>query len=406
MSRTSIDAVRPVSTTSHVEADSPWGAELDRVVQQIGPRFARSEARQRVRAYLLGLLSPVPRKNSWQLAEQLGNATPYGVQHLLGRAEWDPNAVRDDLDDYVVAGLGDPDAVLVLDEVALPKKGTHSAGVAEQRVGSNGRVENCQIGVFLAYRSRLGTALIDRALYLPRSWTEDRERRGKVGIPDEVRFQTKPRLGRHMLEDAIARQVPSRWVCGGEVFGSDTHLRRWLEKQERPYALAVATDRSVTVDGQQESLTDLAASLPKRAWQSASRRSEDPDAPQDAWAWQPIDGDSGPAWQRWVLIRRRAETPDQLEFVLAFGPKRTTRAQLTEVLDARMAMDRAIEEARRAVGLFDYEVRSWTGWYRHVTLALLAHAILVLSRKARPKRNGTKRPGRSRRGGSVRHDHA
>src|SRR5918995_1614812 len=197
-----------------------WGQQLDEVARRIGARFPRSETRDRVRAYLVGLLGPVQRKNAWQVAEQIGDADPYGVQYLMGRADWDPDAVRDDLRGYVVETLGDPDAVLVLDETGFLKKGAHSAGVARQYTGTAGRIENAQVGVFLA-----------RALYLPAEWTDDPKRCEQAAIPEGTAFATKPRLAEQMLERALRAGVPAAWVTGDEVYGSDGALRRWLEQE-------------------------------------------------------------------------------------------------------------------------------------------------------------------------------
>ena len=222
-----------------------WGRELDAVARRIGARFPRSETRDRVRDYLVGLLGPVQRKNAWQVAEQIGDADPYGVQYLMGRADWEPDAVRDDLRDYVVGALGDPDAVLVLDETGFLKKGTHSAGVARQYTGTAGRIENAQVGVFLAYTSCHGTAFLDRALYLPGEWAGDPARCKKAGVPEGTAFATKPALAKAMLGRAFGAGVPAAWVTGDEVYGSDGGLRRWLEGEGRPYVLAVRANQYV-----------------------------------------------------------------------------------------------------------------------------------------------------------------
>ena len=211
------------------EESRAWGQQLDSVARRIGARFARSETRDHVRAYLIGLLGPVQRKNAWQVAEQIGDDDPDGVQYLMGRADWDPDAVRDDLRASVVETLGDPDAVLILDETGFLKKGVHSAGVARQYTGTAGRIENAQVGVFLAYVSRHGTALLDRALYLPKQWADDPGRCEKAGVPEATPFATKPALARAMLGRAFTAGVPAAWVTGDEVDGSDGGLRRWLE---------------------------------------------------------------------------------------------------------------------------------------------------------------------------------
>src|SRR5947208_6956748 len=206
------------STGSAVRPENvrEWGQQLDAVAHRIGARFARSETRDRVRAYLQGLLAPVRRKNSWQLAERIGEESPYGVQHLLGRSDWDPDAVRDDLIAYVVENLGDSDAVLILDETGFLKKGKHSAGVARQYTGTAGRIENAQVGVFLAYAGRHGTAFLDRALYIPEEWTDAPDRCEEAGIPPGTAFATKPRLAKLMLERVFKAGVPAAWVTGDE----------------------------------------------------------------------------------------------------------------------------------------------------------------------------------------------
>ena len=194
-----------------------WAEDLEQLLARLGPRFGRVEVRRRAGAYLRGLLAPVERKNGWQLAEAAGDARPDGMQDFLARMRWDADAVRDDLRSYVVEHLGDPGAVLVLDETGFVKKGTKSAGVQRQYSGTAGRIENCQIGVFLAYASRHGRALIDRVLYLPESWAGDAGRREEAGVPTEVVFATKPKLGRAMLERGFAAGVPCIWVTGDSV---------------------------------------------------------------------------------------------------------------------------------------------------------------------------------------------
>ena len=358
-----------------------WGQQLDEVARRIGARFARSETRDRVRAYLIGLLGPVQRKNAWQVAEQIGDADPYGVQYLMGRSEWDPDAVRDDLRAYVVEALGDPDAVLILDETGFLKKGTQSAGVARQYTGTAGRIENAQVGVFLAYAGRHGTAFLDRALYLPEEWTDDPDRCEKAGIPEGTAFATKPRLAKAMLERAFAAGVPAAWVTGDEVYGSDGGLRRWLEEERRPYVLAVRANQYVWAGFRQSTVAALAKALPKRAWHKITIAAGSKGPRRYAWAWVPINSDLGPKWRRWLLVRRSLDDPEDLAYYIAAGPRRTTLTRLAKTAGARWSIEGGFESAKQEVGLADYEVRSWTGWYRHVTLSLLAQAVLAAVRK-------------------------
>jgi SRSO17 transposase len=371
------------STGSAVRLDDirDWGLQLDSVARRIGARFARSETRGRVRSYLIGLLAPVQRKNSWQLAEQIGEDDPYGIQHLLGRSDWDPDEVRDDLRGFVAETLGDPEAVLILDETGFLKKGTHSAGVARQYTGTAGRIENAQVGVFLAYASRHGTAFLDRALYLPKEWADDPARCKKAGVPEGTTLVTKGKLAKGMLERAFAAGVPAAWVTGDEVYGGDGDLRRWLEGEGRPYVLAVRANQYVWKGFQQAKVAALVASLSKRAWHKITIAWGSKGPRRYAWAWLPINHDLGPKWRRWLLVRRSLDEGQELAYYLAAGPRRTTLTRLAKTAGARWSIEGGFESAKQEVGLADYEVRSWTGWHRHITLALLAHAVLATVRK-------------------------
>jgi SRSO17 transposase len=357
-----------------------WGQQLDAVAGRIGARFARSETRDRVRAYLVGLLGPARRKNAWQLAEQIGEGSPYGVQHLLGRSDWDPDEVRDDLRAYVVETLGDPDAVLILDETGFLKKGTRSAGVARQYTGTAGRIENAQVGVFLAYASPHGTAFLDRALYLPEEWADDPERCVAAGVPEGTGFATKIRLAKSMLERAFKAGVPAAWVTGDEVYGA-WELRRWLEEERRPYVLSVRANQYVWAGSGQATVAALVRAFPRRAWHKITIAAGSKGPRRYAWAWQVINSDLGPSWRRWLLVRKSLDDREELAYYVAAGPARTTLTRLAKTAGARWSIEGAFESAKQEVGLADYEVRSWTGWHRHVTLALLAHAVLAGVRK-------------------------
>ena len=351
-----------------------WARQLDAVADRIGTRFVRSETR--ARAYLRGLLAPVRRKNSWQLAEQIGEPAPHGVQHLLGRSEWDPDALRDDLRGYAVEALGDPGAVLILDETGFPKKGERSAGVARQYTGTAGRIENAQVGVFLAYASRRGTAFLDRALYLPEAWAGDPRRREGAGIPEGTAFATKIGLAKAMLARAFAAGVPAAWVTGDEVYGA-RELRRWLEGERRPYVLAVRADQHVWAGTRRATVSALAGALPARRWREITIAAGSKGPRRYAWAWAEINHDLGPRWRRWLLVRRGPDSRGELACYIAAGPARATLTRLAQTAGARWAIEAGFESAKQEVGLADYEVRSWTGWHRHVTLSLLAHAVLA-----------------------------
>ncbi len=370
-------------------ASVEWTAELDRVWQGLRPRFARAEARARCRRYLMGLLSAVDRKNGWQLAEHLGEATPHGVQELLNRAVWDADAVRDDLRAYVVEHLGDPAAVLVVDETGFLKKGPKSAGVQRQYSGTAGRIENCQIGVFLAYAAPDGHAFLDRALYLPRVWTDDPARRAEAGVPTAVEFRTKPELARAMLERALDAGVPAAWVTGDEVYGGDRRLRLWLEEREVAHVLAVkrteplwaAADRGPA----QVAATDVVAALPATAWVRLSAGEGAKGPRLYDWARVAIRPLRAAGKGYWLLARRSLADPTELASYVCFGPATTPLAELVRVAGTRWAIEAGFEAAKGEVGLDHYEVRRWAGWHRHVTLCLLAHAVLAATRAAAEK---------------------
>jgi SRSO17 transposase len=360
-----------------------WSDGLEALHARLRRRFVRAEPRRRVLAYLRGLLSPIERKNGWQLAEQAGEATPDGMQHLLARADWDANTVRDDLRAYVIEYLGDPDAVLVVDETGFLKKGTKSVGVQRQYSGTAGRIENCQIGVFLAYASRHGRTFLDRELYLPKDWAADGERRREAAVPEDVEFQTKPHLAQAMLGRALDAGVPAAWVTADAVYGSDRRLRMWLEERQVAHVLAVKSSEPLwTVAAHQVSAARLAAALPEDGWerQSAGDGAKGPRVHD--WARVPIRPLPEPGWEYWLLVRRSLADPTDLAYYVCFCPVGTALVTLVQVAGSRWAIEESFESAKGEVGLDHYEVRRWPGWYRHITLALLAHAYLTVTRTA------------------------
>jgi SRSO17 transposase len=358
-----------------------WQEELNALHDRIAPRFARPEVRARAGKVLAGLLDPLERRNGWQLAEALGERSPDGVQRLLRTARWDADAVRDDLRAYVIEHLGDPEAVLVIDETGFLKKGTKSVGVARQYSGTAGRIENCQIGVFLAYASPRGRAFLDRALYLPKAWAKDTGRREEAGIPSELTFATKGELAQTMLSRAFAAAVPATWVTGDEVYGNDGSLRRWLEMQERPYVLSVARSNPVWHNAVQVRIDTLVEQIPDDAWQriDVGAGSKGPRIYDWACARLPYLTEDG--WAQWLLIRRSVRDPEELAFYRAFSREEATITDLARVAGTRWAIEEGLQRAKE-VGLDQYEVRRWEGWYRHITLCLLAHAFLEVARAA------------------------
>jgi SRSO17 transposase len=333
--------------------------------------------------YLRVLVSPVARKNGWQVAEEAGEATPYGMQHLLDRAKWDADGVRDELRSYVSETLGDEAAVLVIDETGFLKKGHKSVGVQRQYSGTAGRVENCQVGVFVSYASAKGACLLDRELYLPKSWTQDPGRCREAQVPAEVGFASKPELAARMLWRTLDAGMPVAWVTGDTVYGSNPQLRAGLEARGLAYALGVRCHEWVEVSGQRARVDRLAQGLSASAWQPLSAGAGAKGPRLYEWAAVALSSPTPVGWQRWLVVRRSlpgAAAQEKLAYFLIFAKQGTTLAEMVQAIGSRWTVEQCFEVGKGEVGLADYEVRSWHGWYRHITLALVAQAFLTVMR--------------------------
>ncbi|MBF6339713.1 IS701 family transposase [Nocardia abscessus] len=353
-------------------------AELDSLHARIGGRFTRSEPRGRAREYVTGLVAGLERKNGWTLAERAGEVSPDGMQRLLRWADWDIDGVRDDVRSYVAERLGDRDAVLIADDTGFLKKGVRSAGVQRQYSGTAGRTENCQIGVFLAYASGHGHALVDRELYLPQSWTDDRDRCRAAGVPEEVGFATKPRLVMAMLERALAAKMPFGWFTADEAYGQVKYLRVWLEHHDIAHVLATRrNDTLITTGFGQARADELVAALPARAWQRISAGAG-AHGPRDYdWAKVPIRIGWQPGRGHWLLARRSVSDPAEIAYYICYGPRRSTIADLAWIAGSRWRIEECFQQAKNEAGLDHYQVRSWRAWYAHITLSMLALAWLT-----------------------------
>ena len=359
------------------------GAAVEAMTVRLRRHVRRPEAAARAADYLRGLVADVERKNGWQLAERAGYDHPRGIQRVLDRYAWDADAVRDDLRAYVMEHLGDPAGVLVVDETGFPKQGTRSAGVARQYSGTLGKIGNCQIGVFVGYASPQGHVGLDRALYLPKEWTDDRARCRAAGIPDDVPFQTKPQLALAMVERALDAGVPAAWVVGDEVYGGDSKFRGPLEARGQAYVLAVRSNQPVATwppygAPAQHPAASLLAAVPSEGWHRLSC-GEGAQGPRlYDWAYVPVRPARRAGWVHALLVRRHPERADEVAFYLVYAPVGTALEAIVCAAGARWTIEDIFKLAKGQVGLDHYEVRSWRGWYRHITLALLALAALTV----------------------------
>lgn len=374
-----------------------WPLALIDLHQRLTPYFARPEPRQHALLYLQAIVSEIPRKNGWQIAEHAKQARPYGMQRLLSRAVWDEAGVRDELRAYVLQCLNPPSRlqigeqsrdvpeipfpVYVIDESGFPKRGTHSAGVQVQYCGATGQIDNCQVGVFLSYATAEGHALIDCELYLPEDWINDAARRRAAHIPETVVFQTKPELARHMVQRAQSAGLPIRWVVADTVYGHSTDLRLWLEVQGLFFALAVPANEVVCVQTSQGyRLCDVASIeqqvLGAQDWQRLSMSQGTKGQRLFDWAILPqvlhgtVDG------CHWLVIRRCLDAPFEKAYYLVFAPPGTTLQTMVLAIGARWSIEVDLENAKD-LGLDQYQVRSYVGWYRHITLVMLASVFLL-----------------------------
>lgn len=382
-----------VSFVVSIDEDlAAWVAGLDDLFGRVAGRFYRAEPRLRAQAYVRGLLAPLAGKNGWTLAEAAGDLTPDGMQRLLNKAAWDVDGVRDDVRAYAVEYLGDRDGVLVVDETGFLKKGVKSAGVQRQYSGTAGRIENCQLGVFCAYASGKGRTLIDAELYLPKSWTEDPERCREAAIPDDAVFATKATLAKKMLARALDAGVPARWVTADEAYGGDYKFRSWCEDQRIGYVVAVPRNQTIPITAGCTRADHLVAQAPSEAWKRLSCGAGAKGPRMFDWAvasllaapWSTPVG-----WSRWLLARR-ALTPNskgelEIAYYLCCAPTGTSDNELIRVAGARWAVEDCFQTAKTEIGLDHYQVRRYDAWYRHITLAMLAHTYLAVTAAIAPK---------------------
>jgi SRSO17 transposase len=373
----------------HSVDPSRWLAGLDDLLGCVAARIHRVEPRLRLRRFILGMMAGLPRTNCWSLAEHAGEACPRGMQRLLSSASWEADEVLNDVRDWTLTHLGDDQAILVIDETGDLKKGAATVGVQRQYTGTAGRIENSQVAVYLTYASDKGHALIDRALYLPKSWTEDAERMSGAGVPGETVFATKPALAQDMITDAVAAGARAAWVAGDEVYGGDSKLRRHVRKAGLGYVLAIAKDHQIITGIGARRAVDLAVRLPKQSWQrlSAGRGSKG-----ERWYdWALIDttdeavdpAATSTGGHHWLLIRRN-RTTGEYAFYRAYSPTPVPLKALVRVAGRRWTIEESFAASKELAALDEHQVRTWTSWHRWTALAILAHAFLSVMAATEP----------------------
>ena len=387
-----------------------WASSLREVKRQMRQLFAQDRAAINAGLFVDGLLGNERRKTGWMRAEAAGDPGPWRQQALLGRDRWDADALRDMVREYVVEHLADDDAVLVVDETGFLKQGKSSCGVARQYTGSAGKITNCQIGVFAAYVSRHGHAFVDRALYVPKSWTDDPARLKATYVPDDVVFATKPQLAARMIDRAIATSVPFRWVAGDTVYGVGD-IERDLRQAGKGYVLGVEASRVFRSWGKPRAIAGTASEIAKALGASEWRRlsaGQGTKGPRlHDWCYlelADLDADqfnekSHGLWTRGLLIRRNIADGD-LAYFTTWCPAGTPIDTLVSVEGRRWAIEDSFETAKNEFGLDHNETRSWHGWHRHVSLVMLAFAMMAAiqhqANKPTPKKTISS-VGRSRR---------
>jgi SRSO17 transposase len=367
-----------------------WALALRDVKARIRPLFTQERVASSASQFLDGLLGNEPRKTGWMRAEAAGDPGPWRQQAILGRGRWDADDLRDIVRNYALETLADDEAVLVIDETGFLKQGKASCGVARQYTGSAGKITNCQVGVFAAYVSRHGHAFIDRALYLPKEWTDNRKRLKAAHVPEEVDFATKPQIARKMIARAISAEVPFAFVAADSVYGTGS-IETMLRKAGKGYVLGVAANHVFYSWSQKQDIAgtaaEIAQNLPKSAWRRLSSGEGTKGPRLHDWAYielADLDADEYNSrligkWTRGMLIRRHIVDGD-LAFFSTWCPKGTPMKNLVSVEGHRWAIEDSFETAKNEFGLDHNETRSWHGWHRHVSLVMLAFAMMAVIR--------------------------
>ena len=355
-----------------------YETEYNGLANRVGKVFASEAGFKNMQNYLRGLLGSAERKNGWQLAEYIGNETPYSIQQFIYRGRYSADELRDELRDYVKENLGEEEGILVIDETGFLKQGEHSCGVKRQYSGTAGKIVNCQVGVFLTYTSSKGHSPIDRRLYIPEEWANDTERRKKAGVPENTAFQTKPQMALEMIQEAAGAGFPYTWATGDSVYGDYGDIRMWLEKDRKCYVMSVSGKAYVWIGAGQASVGSILKSLPEEGWFEASCGDGSKGARIYDWLTIPINPGTTEGFERTLLVRRSKSDPKELRAYICFAPVGTPKQKLVEVAGSRWTVETCFKESKSEVGLDQYEVRSYEGWYKHITFACIALAFLTV----------------------------
>ena len=351
---------------------------FNKMMIRLGKVFASDPGFRTCQKYIKGLLGSAERKNGWQLSEAMGETTPYEIQQFLYRGRFSADEMRDVLREYVGEELGEEEGIMVVDETGFLKQGKKSCGVKRQYSGTAGRIENCQIGVFLTYASQKGHSPIDRRLYIPEEWIEDEERRKEAGVPETAVFQTKPEMALEMIQEATVAGLPYKWVTGDCVYGNFTDIRQWLEKNKKCYVMSLSGKAYVWKGNKQESVGSILKNLPDEGWFEASCGNGSKGQRIYDWVMVEINSGAVEGFERSLLIRRSKSAPDELRAYICFAPVDTPKQKLIETVGTRWTVETCFKESKSEVGLDQYEVRSYDGWYKHITLACFALAFLTV----------------------------
>ena len=360
--------------------------EFNSLLNRIGPAFYGELGFTNAQNYIRGLLGSTERKNGWQMSEYLGDSKPYKLQQFIYRGSYRADVLRDKNREYIGEKIGESDGVMVMDDTGFIKQGVKSCGVKRQYSGTLGKVGNCQIGVFLTYSGKKGHAPIDRRLYIPEEWIEDSKRRAEAGIPEELKFQTKPELALEMIQEATEAGMPYKWVTGDCAYGDHRGIRQWLEKNEKSYVLCVSAKESIRKEGKKATVGSVLKSLPSEGWFEASCGDGSKGARVYDWLvvkiesdWRPaIFGEAPEGWKRVMLVRRSKSDITDMQAYICYAPRDTPDSKFVEVAGTRWTVETCFKESKGEVGLDQYEVRSYNGWYNHITFACIALSLLTV----------------------------